>query len=81
MSYTTIVFRDETTDGEPIYVALHPDLPGCVAQGDTPVLARQALDEVRAMYLAHWQDTGLSAPLPESGATWPCVSFDCGALG
>ncbi len=34
--YFIKVVRDETTEGEPIYVAHAPELEGCFGQGDNP---------------------------------------------
>ena len=76
--YATIIFRDETTDGEPIYVALHPKLVGC-AQGDTPDEARVALDEVRAAYLAHLAAHGLPVPAAAQMHDGETVRVDVGA--
>lgn len=79
MSYTAMVWRAATTSGSSVYVALHPALPGCFAQGDTPEQARRALDEVRADYLDHLRAT--RQPVPESDVTWPLVRFECGEIG
>ena len=51
--YALFVFLDETTDGDTIYVATNPELPGCVAQGDTVEEAVEILAEVREDYIAH----------------------------
>lgn len=77
--YTTIVWRDELTTGGSVYIARHPELPGCFAQGDTPEQARRLLNDVRADYLDHLRATGQPVPVP--GATWPRMAFDCGGLG
>ena len=33
--YAEEISRDETTDGQPIYLIAHPELPGCMTQGAT----------------------------------------------
>ena len=64
MTYAVVTWLAETTTGGAVYLARHPELPGCCAQGDTPEAARSALDEVRAAYLAHLAARGLPAPEP-----------------
>lgn len=62
MTYAVVTWLAETTTGGAVYLARHPELPGCCAQGDTPDEARAALDEVRAAYLAHLAAHKLPAP-------------------
>lgn len=42
---------DELSDGSPVVVAIHPELPGCMAQGDTEEEALQELEEARQEYI------------------------------
>jgi predicted RNase H-like HicB family nuclease len=35
MDYTTIIFQDTTTDGDPCWVGITPALPGCLGLGMT----------------------------------------------
>ena len=79
IKYTTIVWRADTTDGDYIYLAHHPELPGCCAQGDTPDEARAALDEVRAAYLAHLAAHKLPAPEAARMRSGDTVRVDVGA--
>ena len=46
------------------FVAEHPDLPGCVAVGDTPAEAMAELDKARALWLEARKEQGL----PEAAA-------------
>lgn len=62
--YTTIVFLDKTTDGDSIYVALNPELEGCVSQGNTPDEARQNLTEARIDFIFFLLEDGLQIPEP-----------------
>jgi antitoxin HicB len=62
--YTTIVFRDMTTDGEYGYVAINPQLPGCVSDGDTPEEAIDNLLDARILYIETSLEDGLSIPKP-----------------
>ena len=80
IKYTTIVWRADTTDGDYIYLARHPELPGCCAQGDTPEAARSALDEVREMYLAHLAAHKLPAPEAAQMHDGDTVRVHAGAL-
>lgn len=65
-SYSLFVFLDETTDGDTIYVATNPDLPGCIAQGDTIAEAEDILAEVREDYIAYLLAHNLAVPEPQS---------------
>lgn len=46
-----IVAHDESTDGEPLFIAIDPDLPGCMAHGATSDEAVANLTEARRLYL------------------------------
>ena len=63
--YMTVVLRDETTEGELIYVAMNQELPGCIAQGDTPDEARHNLDETRVDFVLHLLENQLHVPEPQ----------------
>jgi predicted RNase H-like HicB family nuclease len=65
--YLVIVRRDETTDGIPVFVASHPELADCIAQGFTPVEAIEELNHARFDYITSLVDDGL--PVPEPGQT------------
>jgi predicted RNase H-like HicB family nuclease len=62
--YLTIVFRDSTTEDEPVFVALNPELEGCVAQGDTSNEARENLGLIRKDYIQHLLEHDLRIPEP-----------------
>ena len=62
--YATIVVPDVDTDGEPCYVAYHPDLEGCMSHGDTIEEALSNLSEARTLYLSTLLEKGLDIPLP-----------------
>ncbi len=59
------VVQYEEVDGAPRYVASHPELPGCMAQGTTPAEALDALEEAREMVITHLLENGLHVPEPE----------------
>lgn len=71
-AYAYVVRPDETASGV-VYLAQHPDLPGCMAHGATPAEAIANLTEAREMYLADLVRRGLA--LPESrGMVFPTRS-------
>ena len=63
--YRTIVFLDETTDDEPIYVALNPELDGCVSQGETSDEALRNLHGARVDYIYFLLEDELDVPEPQ----------------
>jgi len=73
--YSIVVVPDVTTDGEPCYMAYHPELEGCMTHGDTPEEALRNLDEVTRLYIYALIDDGLEVPLPQGMmANWKVVS-------
>jgi predicted RNase H-like HicB family nuclease len=62
--YLSFVFLDRANASEPIYVALNPDLDGCVAIGQTVPEALANLDEVRLAYVEHLLEHHLPVPEP-----------------
>lgn len=69
LPYVVEVVPDLTTDGEPCYLARHPELPGCLAHGDTPEEALENLDDARRMYLSALIESGAEIPPLQSTAT------------
>jgi predicted RNase H-like HicB family nuclease len=61
-NYTTLTVLAETTDGDWCYIATHPELPGCFAQGETPEEARADLEYARADYIASLKEDGVPIP-------------------
>ncbi len=59
--YDTIVAPDLAGDRE-VFIASHPDLPGCMAQGNTPYEAVANLAEARELYLVGLRRRGLPVP-------------------
>jgi predicted RNase H-like HicB family nuclease len=50
------------------YTALHPELKGCVAVGDTPAEALANLEEARKLWLETAYEHGDKIPLPRESA-------------
>ena len=67
--YTVEIILDETTDGEPVYLVSHPELPGCMAQGGTIEEATANLEDARKEYILSLLEDGLPVPTPSSRAT------------
>lgn len=64
MSYAVVIWREDLGDGTKVYVARHPELPGCTAQGDTIEEVRAGLDECRELWLEGHREAGLPDPEP-----------------
>lgn len=60
LSYPYELVRDE----EGVFVASHPDLLGCLAQGETANEAVANLDEARQAWISHRFEMGLPIPEP-----------------
>jgi predicted RNase H-like HicB family nuclease len=68
--YTLLVTLDETTNGEPIYVAYILELEGCLSQGNT---REEALDNVKAAQVDFIQsllEDDLPVPEPQTQSTF-----------
>jgi len=63
MKWTAIVTRDYFLDGTEMYLAEHPDLLGCMAQGRTVSEALSSLDDARNDYLEDSARDGIY-PIP-----------------
>lgn len=73
--YQIHIFLDETTDDEPIYVAIIPELPGCVAHGDTPEEAKQNIITAKEDFIYFLLEDGLDVPEPQLINTYLSVNM------
>lgn len=64
MDYVVII--EKATDGS--YSAYLPDLPGCVACGDTREEAQQLIEEAVALHLESMREHGEPIPAPSTTA-------------
>jgi predicted RNase H-like HicB family nuclease len=64
LRYAVEVVPDSTTDGMPCYRASHPELPGCMAHGETPDEALANLEDAKRLYIETLLVKGLEVPLP-----------------
>jgi predicted RNase H-like HicB family nuclease len=62
--YSVKVVLEVDDEGDRFYLANHPELPGCMAQGDSRDAAVASLREARALYLQSVVRRGLSVPEP-----------------
>ena len=67
--YTIEVMLDETTAGEPIYLVSHPELLGCMAQGESLEEAIDNLKNATKEFLMSLLEDGLPVPPPLVRAT------------
>ncbi len=63
--YFTIIDREKSNKGGYYYVATHPDLPGCVADGQTPEEAKQELAKARVDFIYFLLEDNLAVPEPK----------------
>jgi predicted RNase H-like HicB family nuclease len=68
LRYAVEVVPDSTTDGMPCYRASHPELPGCMAHGETPDEALDNLEDAKRLYIETLLVKGLEVPLPTTAA-------------
>ena len=61
MRYAVVI---EKADGN--YSAYVPDLPGCVATGDTPKEAEEEIREAIRFHIEGLKEDGLPAPKPQA---------------
>ncbi len=64
--YVTIISREKTEDGDRYYVAMHPDLPGCMADGKTPKEAKEELALARIDFIYFLLEDNLPVPDPKT---------------
>ena len=62
--YVVVMESFEDTDGEWRRRALHPELPGVMAEADSPIEALDKLDEVRTKYIVERLQRGEPVPVP-----------------
>lgn len=59
--------------GEGNYSAFSPDLPGCVATGDTKEETLRSMKEAILLHLEGLREDGLPVPTPSSSAEYVLV--------
>jgi len=71
MRYAIIIEKAESGFG-----AYVPDLPGCVALGETRAEVEKLLKEAVALHIADLRDQGLAVPSPTSDCEY--IEIDAG---
>ena len=69
MRYLTIIEKANHN-----YSAYLPDIPGCIATGETIKEAKKNITEALAMHLRGLIEDGLSSPEPKARADYVAVS-------
>jgi predicted RNase H-like HicB family nuclease len=64
LPYVVEVIPESTTDGMLCYRASHPELPGCMAHGETPGEALDNLEDAKRLYIETLVAKGLQVPRP-----------------
>src|SRR5438128_2102349 len=59
-----IRIQNDTCDERPCFMAVHPELEGCMAQGDTPQEAVANLKDALRDYISALLEMGITPPLP-----------------
>lgn len=67
--YTLRILVDASEPEQPLYLAMNPELEGCMAQGETVEEAANNLAEFRIDYIEHLLEHDLTVPYPASEAT------------
>ena len=68
LRYATQVVPERDEQDHLVYVATHPELPGCMSHGNSPQEAIDSLKEAREFYISVLLEKGLDVPLPGSDA-------------
>lgn len=71
MQYMVVIEKGETS-----YGAFVPDLPGCVAAGETEEEALRLIQEAIQFHLEGLQEDGFLVPIPASKSTFVNVAFN-----
>jgi predicted RNase H-like HicB family nuclease len=67
--YTIVITRDDTDEEFPYYVVYNPELPRCLADGETIQEALVNLEDARTEYILSLLQDGLPVPPPAMQAT------------
>lgn len=68
-NYHVEITHDTLSDGTIMFAAITPELPGCIAQGETPMQAVENLRDARIDYIYFLLEDGLPVPDPNPQIT------------
>ncbi len=74
-SYQVHVFPDESTEGDPCFVATVPELPVCMSDGDTVEEAISNIESAKVDFIYFLLEDGLPVPEPQMLAPYTCVDM------
>ncbi|MXX51370.1 MAG: type II toxin-antitoxin system HicB family antitoxin [Chloroflexi bacterium] len=74
-AYQVHVFSDESTDGDPGYVASVPELPICMSDGSTVEEAKRNLESAKVDFIYFLLEDGLPVPEPRRLDPYVCVDM------
>jgi len=63
-SYSVGITPEEQPDGAIVFIATHPELPGCMGHGATLHEAVEDLAEAWRLYISSLVDRGIEIPRP-----------------
>ncbi len=72
--YKIILAPDVRSDGTQCFVARHPELPGCMSDGDTREEAIKNLRDARELYIQSLIEDGMEVPPPETMPVRPATT-------
>lgn len=78
LPYEIILRKEPCTDGSMCFLAYHPELSGCMSQGETQEEACQNLQEAKKLYIESLLENGQNVPLPhpqKSYSRWSGNNF------
>ena len=64
LPYAVVIAPEEQPGGEIVFMATHPELPGCMGHGITVHEAVEDLGEARRLYIGSLIDRGIDVPRP-----------------
>lgn len=77
LSYSYVITEDTCGESK-CFVAMYPDLPGCMSQGVTEQEALASAEEAKALYIETLLDMGLEIPFPKQTVS---IEFSTGTAG
>lgn len=63
-TYSVRLDPEEQWDASIMFIAVHPELPGCIGHGASVQSAIDDLDEARLLYIRALVERGLDVPRP-----------------
>lgn len=74
-AYQVHVFPDESTNGDPGFVASIPELPICMSDGETVEEAKNNLESAKVDFIYFLLEDGLPVPEPRLLGSYTCIDM------